>query len=98
MATWPQTRPPPNCVGTLFQHAGSEFTIFFITYVVIVVFAIVRIITALFLKETLQAAANDAEIMIAERQEKKKKLIENLEEVFKDMPSHAVAYMHTHTP
>ena len=38
--------------------------IFFLVYVTIIVFAVIRVISAIFLKDTLDAAQNDAENLV----------------------------------
>ena len=47
----------PNYFRPLVYEVHGAFAIFIIVYVVAVVFAVTRIITALFLKDTLQVAA-----------------------------------------
>jgi len=55
---------------------------FFLFYVSGVVFAVICIIQALFLKDTLEVAANDAEAMVQEQLWHKKELCRKLEQVF----------------
>merc|ERR1719456_1797124 len=57
----------PNYVRPLLNDVSWTYAIFFIIYVSVVWFAVIRIITAIFLKETLEAAQNDDDIMITER-------------------------------
>ncbi|CAE7463824.1 unnamed protein product, partial [Symbiodinium sp. KB8] len=52
-------------------------------YITIVVFAVIRVITAIFLKDTLDAAQNDSENLVVERLRKKAEYVERLEAVFK---------------
>jgi len=58
---WPQYASP------IIHDISWLYSIFFVGYVYFVVFAVLRIITALFLKETLQVAQSDAELLIQER-------------------------------
>lgn len=51
-------------------------------YVTIIVFAIIRVISAIFLKDTLEAAHNDAENLILERLIKKRTYVRKLENIF----------------
>jgi len=51
--------------------------------IALVVFAIIRIITAIFLKETLAIASKDAEMMVDEHLKEKQAYIKKLENVFK---------------
>merc|ERR1719469_1186851 len=53
--SWPYFARP------LFEEVDSRFVIFFILYIPMVVFAILGIMAALFLRETLARAAADAE-------------------------------------
>ena len=48
----------------------------------IIVFAIIRVISAIFLKDTLDAAHNDAENLILERLIKKTTYVRKLENIF----------------
>merc|ERR1740123_2322181 len=58
------------------------YGIFFLLYVSGVTFAVVCIIQALFLKDTLEVAANDAEAMVQEQLWAKKETCRKLEQVF----------------
>ena len=64
---------PPNT--WVLKEKGS-------CHVVIVVFAVTRVITALFLKDTLQVASADAEMVMQERVLKRAKYIDKLNELF----------------
>ena len=50
----------PNYVSPVVMDASPWFAAFFIVYITFVVFFLIRIISALFLKETLAHAAQDA--------------------------------------
>ena len=56
--------------------------IFYVLYITIIVFAVIRVISATFLKDTLDAAQNDAENLVVERLRKKAQYVRKLEEVF----------------
>merc|ERR1712113_12961 len=58
------------------------YTLFFVTYSAVVVFAVICIIQALFLKDTLECAANDAEMMVQERLDLKRNTLDKLRAVF----------------
>jgi len=55
---------------------------FFMSYVTLVIFAIIRIITAIFLKETLATAAGDAALAVQEKVRSKEKYVSSLEDIF----------------
>lgn len=76
---WPvKTRP-------VMDKVSQAFSIFFLIYVTVIVFAIIRVITAVFLKDTLDAAHNDAEHLVAEALRKKAEYVEKLESVFQQI-------------
>merc|ERR1712232_593966 len=72
----------PNYADKLIHEVNVWYAGFFILYVSVVVFAIIRIITALFLKETLNVAANDADLQIQERLRETAVLVEKLGRLF----------------
>jgi len=74
----------PNYVRTLVEDVSPFYAGFFAVYISAVVFATIRIITAIFLKETLQVAANDTDMMIEERMREKAEYGQKLEELFKE--------------
>merc|ERR1719401_1578591 len=49
----------PNYARRVVEEVHWAYAFFYATYVSVVVFAVTRIISALFLKDTLQVAAND---------------------------------------
>jgi len=75
---WPQYARP------LIEDVNPMFAGFFAIYVSAVVFAIIRIITALFLKETLQVAGQDQEMMVAEQMRRKNTYADKLRHVFEE--------------
>jgi len=72
----------PNYARPVIDKVSPYYAIFFVIYVAAVVFAITRIITALFLKETLQVAANDADMMVQEQLRDKALTAEKFRGVF----------------
>jgi len=57
----------PNYARRLIEEVNVGYAAFFVFYVTCVVFAMIRIISALFLKDTLTSTANDDELMCSER-------------------------------
>merc|ERR1712048_1504757 len=54
----------------LYEEVHPLFGIFFVVYVCLVTFAVVRVITAMFLKTTLAAASNDDARSLVEKQKR----------------------------
>ncbi|CAE7478904.1 ANKRD17 [Symbiodinium sp. CCMP2456] len=74
---WPtNTRP-------VLEKVNHGFAIFFVCYITLVVFAIIRVISAVFLKDTLDAAQNDAEALVVDKMHKKQEFVVKLEGIFK---------------
>merc|ERR1712048_949268 len=57
----------PGYARPIMEEVSYAFAPFFIIYVCFVLFAVLRVITAIFLKETMDTANNDTEMLIAER-------------------------------
>jgi len=72
----------PNYARRLVEEVHYSFAFVYAIYASVVVFAVTRIITALFLKDTLQVAANDADMMIQESAMMKKQYAAKLHELF----------------
>jgi len=72
----------PSYTNRLVKDVNPAYAPFFGMYISFVVFGLVRIISALFLKETLQQAARDADIMVRERAKKTKRLKQDLNALF----------------
>jgi hypothetical protein len=66
----------------LVDEISSYWTFFWCVYVSFVIFAVIRIIGAIFLKETLHNASVDADTMIQEQLSKRKAFREKLAEAF----------------
>lgn len=58
----------PTRVRPVTSKVSSWYAVPFLLYITFVVFAVIKIVTALFLKETLNSAANDSEMMMEEMQ------------------------------
>jgi len=78
---WPTNARP------IMDKVNRFFVLFFTVYVTIIVFAALRVITAVFLRDTLDAARNDDEALITERLRNKTKYLEKLEDVFSAIDS-----------
>lgn len=77
--SWPaRTRP-------LVDKVSEWYALLFMAYITLVVFALVRIVTALFLKETLEAASGDAALQMEERKKQGAKYRNQLCEVFHNL-------------
>jgi len=73
---WPQYFRP------LIEDVSGWYVVFVMTYITLVVFAMLRIITALFLKKTLQIAADDNDEMLSAQRSKVQKGLEKLSSIF----------------
>lgn len=73
---WP-TRARP-----VLENVDHSYALFYVVYVTFIVFAVIRVITAVFLRETLEAANNDAELIVQERLRQKAKYVKKLEGIF----------------
>jgi len=75
--SWPtRTRP-------VLDKVSQGFAIFFVFYITVIAFALIRIITAIFLKDTLDAANNDAELQIMENMTRREKFVRHLQGIFR---------------
>mmetsp|Transcript_23482 Transcript_23482/g.51945 ORF Transcript_23482/g.51945 Transcript_23482/m.51945 type:complete len:627 (+) Transcript_23482:38-1918(+) len=72
----------PAYVRPLLENVSWWYAVFFILYVFGVVFAMKTIISALFLKETLSAASQDLEDIVAEATKKRESYMGKLREFF----------------
>merc|ERR1712004_328650 len=75
----------PNYTSRLVKEVNPAYAFFFAVYVCFVIFGLVRIISALFLKETLQQAARDADVIVRERTKKTKRLKQDLNDLFDEV-------------
>jgi len=60
----------PNYARRIIEEVSPFYSIFYFVYVYVVVFVTVRIVSALFMKETLEQCAIDAEMMVKQRTKK----------------------------
>jgi len=72
----------PSRVRPVVDRVSAWYAIAFLGYITLVVFAVIRIVTALFLKETLESTANDADILIESQRHDANKLRHRLETLF----------------
>jgi len=72
----------PNYARRVAEEVNWLYAIFFSGYAMCVVFAVTRIITALFLKDTMNIAASDAELMIDQKMKEKASYVHKLDEIF----------------
>ncbi|CAE7498033.1 Scn10a [Symbiodinium natans] len=73
----------PIYARPVLENAGHGYVVFYMVYITFVVFAVIRVISAIFLRETLEAANNDAEILVQERLRKKATYVRKLESIFR---------------
>ncbi|CAJ1362551.1 unnamed protein product [Effrenium voratum] len=73
----------PSKVRPVIDKVSAWYAVPFLGYITLVVFAVIRIVTALFLKETLASAANDADMQIDEQRAMARDYRNKLEELFK---------------
>eukprot|EP00418_Pyrodinium_bahamense_P071264 CAMPEP_0179098588 /NCGR_PEP_ID=MMETSP0796-20121207/45441_1 /TAXON_ID=73915 /ORGANISM="Pyrodinium bahamense, Strain pbaha01" /LENGTH=371 /DNA_ID=CAMNT_0020796371 /DNA_START=14 /DNA_END=1127 /DNA_ORIENTATION=+ len=83
----------PNYARTPIFKVNLVYGVFFAIYVTAIVFAMVRIISALFLRDTLQTAARDADILIHEKQAETKVMQNNLKQLFKEADETGDGYL-----
>ena len=73
----------PTNVRPVLDNVSKLYVLFFGAYIIVVVFALVRVITAIFLRDTLEAAQSDAEFMVVESLRKRARYVQKLEGIFK---------------
>jgi len=72
----------PNYARELIEKVSPWYAAFFVPYVTLVIFTLIRLIYALLLKDTLQAAANDANLVVQDKMKEAKGLIKKLSDLF----------------
>ncbi|CAL1144356.1 unnamed protein product [Cladocopium goreaui] len=72
----------PSLTHPVIDKVHAAMVIFFVAYITVVAFGLIRVITAVFLKATLDAAADDAEHLMTERLVKKEQYARKLEAIF----------------
>merc|ERR1712107_384052 len=75
----------PTFLWPFISRVSWVYGLYFLFYVYFVVFAITRIITALFLKETLNIAAADSDMMVQENLRSTQSYTRKLSELFEAM-------------
>ncbi|CAJ1390980.1 unnamed protein product [Effrenium voratum] len=78
---WPTNARP------VLNKVSQTFVIFYLLYVTIIVFAVIRVISAIFLKDTLDEANNDAQQLVLDRLRKKAEYVARLENIFHSIDS-----------
>jgi hypothetical protein len=74
----------PNYARILIEEVNPWFAIFWIFYVLTVVFAVIRVITALFLQKTMEAARGDEEMMVMQKMKEKETYIAKIKKILAD--------------
>ncbi|CAE7252365.1 TPC1B [Symbiodinium natans] len=77
----------PIYARPVYEKMGHGFVVFFVLYVTVIVFAITRVISAIFLRDTLEAASNDAEMQVHEKLKKKSAYVMKLKALFQALDS-----------
>lgn len=72
----------PNYARTLVEDVNPAYSIFFFIYIIAVTFAMFRIITMLFLRDTLALANSDAEMAVREKQKQQQRYAGKLMDFF----------------
>ncbi|CAE7896908.1 Sodium channel protein type 11 subunit alpha [Symbiodinium microadriaticum] len=72
----------PSKVRPVIEKVNPWYAVLFCSYIAFVVFAVIRIVTALFLQETLSNAANDADMLLENSRRLAKDYQDKLEELF----------------
>ncbi|CAE7271789.1 Scn8a [Symbiodinium natans] len=72
----------PTSARPVLEKVSQFYVLFFVPYITLVVFAVIRVISAVFLKDTLDAAQNDAEQLVVDRLRKKAQYVAKLESIF----------------
>lgn len=75
----------PSKFRPVVDFVNPWYSLLLLSYVTLVVFALLRIVTAIFLKETLANAANDAELQIDESKRTSQMYQSKLKDVFHTM-------------
>jgi len=74
----------PTYVRPLIEHVSPWYAPFFIVYVACVNFAIIRVISAMFLRETLRSAESDADMRIDQNRRETHDLTLRLRDLFEE--------------
>jgi len=79
----------PNYSRTLIEDVSPWYALFFVFYIAGVVFAVTRVISAIFLRETMQVASQQADMLVAEMKMDRDKLVAKLRVFFEQMKKSA---------
>jgi len=82
----------PSC-RTLMDHYGDSYVLFYIIYRCLICFAILRVVTAVFIAETNRIVAADTEIAIKKRQQNIKKQTADLRALFAKLDASGDGYL-----
>jgi len=74
----------PNYTRNVVDHIDARFAIFFVIYINFVVFAVMRVISAVFLNETLKIAGSDAETVAYQKARDKQRYANKLKRFFEE--------------
>lgn len=78
----------PNYARPLIEEVNGWYALFFVIYVVVVVFAVLRVVGALFLTATMKAAGEDLAMTVMHKAKERHKYAQNLHQflcnVFRD--------------
>jgi len=74
----------PNYSRTLIEEVSPWFGLFFVVYIAGVVFAVTRIISAIFLRETLRVASEDEAVTVATLRRQRSLLMKRLANFFRE--------------
>lgn len=83
----------PNYARVLVEDVSSLYVIFFAIYIAGVVFALTRIITAIFLKDTMAIANNDADMQIQMKIKEKRTYATKLQQFFEEIDTSGDGYV-----
>lgn len=73
----------PSRIRPVTAKVSGWYAVPFLLYIALVVFAVIKIVTALFLKETLHSAANDADMMLEDSERVSKSYQNKIEGLFR---------------
>jgi len=73
----------PNYSRKLIEEVSVWFALFFLFYISAVVFAVTRVISAIFLKDTLDAASQESDLVALELKSKREAWVRKLSDFFK---------------
>merc|ERR1719277_2734308 len=66
----------------MIDEGGEVYAIFFVLYKCIMGFAVVRVITGVFISETMKTAATDDDIMVMQKERAARQLVKKMAKLF----------------